>query len=272
MDVVRTMSSLYANKQLGEIKQAVTSLTSLAHATVALQGLNIAVSAAGFAVVCHKLNRIADELHQVREMIAQVLALQQRAQFEREMERYTYFTAQVENLARGLRMGDPVMTGTAINDLTVPACFQAWVCEQLLKDPVSVYRNPKALTHPLDMVLASRLAQAHAFAALGHLDEALQSVGKLAEWQAARWRELEAPLGREQHDPPIWMGRLPMDARRAIKDLVTRQAKIPEALAYLQNELRFCLDHGVTPAELAALDREKPLLLIVSAEPTEAAA
>lgn len=57
---------------VGTLQQSMGVLQGLQSANLVMSGLNLAVTAAGFVIVCKKLNKISDQIQSQSEMIAQV--------------------------------------------------------------------------------------------------------------------------------------------------------------------------------------------------------
>lgn len=64
---------------LGELQQSMSVLQGLQVANLALSGLNLAVSAAGFVIVCRKLDKISAQIQAQSQSIAQTLYLVEEA-------------------------------------------------------------------------------------------------------------------------------------------------------------------------------------------------
>ena len=60
---------------MGQLQQSMGVLQGLQSANLVMSGLNLAVTTAGFVIVCRKLNRISDQIQSQSELIAQTYGL-----------------------------------------------------------------------------------------------------------------------------------------------------------------------------------------------------
>lgn len=88
------------------LQSSMGMLQNLQYANLAMSGLNLAISAVGFAVVCHKLNRIEGTLHQQNQQLDILLRLAIEAH-QREMFRdEARFIASVDCAQQFAESGD----------------------------------------------------------------------------------------------------------------------------------------------------------------------
>ncbi|MEQ9892590.1 hypothetical protein [Pectobacterium aroidearum] len=91
---------------INALQSSMGMLQNLQYANLAMSGLNLAVSAVGFAVVCHKLNRIEGTLHQQNQQLDLLLSLAIEAH-QREMFRdEARFIASVDCAQQFTESGD----------------------------------------------------------------------------------------------------------------------------------------------------------------------
>jgi hypothetical protein len=81
-----------ASEQIARLQQALSGvqdslgvLQNLQYANLALSGLNLAVSVAGFAIVCKKLNGISEQLHQQSEKLDVLIEMARDAKVREEL-------------------------------------------------------------------------------------------------------------------------------------------------------------------------------------------
>lgn len=106
------MQGVLSNKMDGlqsgidALQSSMGVLQNLQYANLAMSGLNLAVSAAGFAIVCHKLNRIEGTLNQHGQKLDALLHLAVEAR-QREMFRdEARFIASVDSARQFAELGD----------------------------------------------------------------------------------------------------------------------------------------------------------------------
>lgn len=233
----------------------------LCKATLALNAMNLAVSVAGFAVIVKKLNVIDRKMDQVSEELGQLLTGQIKISWQLELERRSKLAANLKNLARGLRIGDTTMTSVALNALTESAEFYQKVSEELLQDIRQTYQDTETLRVCMEMALGASLAQAHALALRGHLDEAVRVIDELEQWRARRQEELDAP--HKTKPAPLWLGQLSAKTRQACRNIVQWQREIPQGLAYTRDQYQLCIEADFSFEQLSQIaERERVATLV----------
>jgi len=243
---------------LGSIDAVMSQVQLLGMASVALSGLNLAVSIAGFAIVCHKLDQISAKLEQIDGKLNQLLAGQARIEWRQELERHALTMAAVENLARGLRTGRQSLLDDAIPRLTESSFVYRRVSVALLNEMPSVYKDPMPFEQALQQAVGCDLAQAQAMAHLGHLQESLDIVNASRKWQRAQLDRIEGPL---QHGP-AWLALLSDGEVHAAKRLVQDQRSIPVAMEYAEQQIRVCQRLNISLNDLAKLTDDAPYVVV----------
>lgn len=90
----------------GGIQETLGSLQNLQYANLALSGLNLAVSVAGFAIVCKKLNAISDQLNSQSHMLDQLVDLALDAKAREELRDSARFRAALKTVRQFAELGD----------------------------------------------------------------------------------------------------------------------------------------------------------------------
>lgn len=230
-------------------------------ATTALSGLNLVVSIAGFIVISRKLSAIGKKLDLVIDKLDELLQGQMRTMWLQELERRSSLQANLDNLARGVRIGDDAMTSGALNSLTKNVWFYRASSDHLLLDVRKVYRDPAPLRQCTELALAASLAQSHALALRGHPNEAVRLLDEVEEWRGVQQKTVDEPhKGRPE---PTWLGRVPAKSIDAVRAFVRWHREIPEGMAYTRNLYQFCVDNDTTPDELSQMAEGKQLVLLI---------
>lgn len=231
---------------MSQVASQISSLSGLASATVALQGLNLVVSAVGFAIVYDKLKKMDLRLQDMQADIKNILRKLDRAEFIQQLERRAEYFAQLDNLESGFRTGDNTRVSLALNALTAISYVHRELAGMLLTDIKQVYFEPHLVADCVRLALGSDLARAHAHATRNELDEAIEVIKKSSEWQNNCKTMLETPLSIK----PLWLLDLSPDERQQIRSALGDSRQIPEALAYTENQFTFCKDYDITTQQL----------------------
>ncbi len=91
---------------LGGVEGALGVLQNLQYANLALSGLNLAVSVAGFVIVCKKLNGISQQLHQQSEKLDLLLDMARDAKAREELKDDARFRAALKSVRQFAELGD----------------------------------------------------------------------------------------------------------------------------------------------------------------------
>lgn len=241
-----------------------TPFQSLFKATIALDGMNLAVSATGFAVVVAKLNQMNKKLIEVIEKLDRIYYEILRLQRQLERESRSKLIASLENLALGLRINDSQIISLALGNMNESAKFYSAFSKELLENVSQVYFNPAPFRMCLEMSFAAHFARAHALALRNHPEESFRLMDDLKEWQDGYRRVLEAPLSSDPK--PLWLARLSSEQKNECRELVHWVRQIPEGIDYARNQYQLCLDHGFTPDYLAQLTEKDDVVALVPVE------
>ncbi|ENA27913.1 hypothetical protein HMPREF1487_09096 [Pseudomonas sp. HPB0071] len=91
---------------LGGAQESLGVLQNLQYANVALSGLNLAVSVAGFAIVCKKLNGISEQLTQQSEKLDMLIEMARDAKAREEMRDNASFSSVLWTVQQSGEQGD----------------------------------------------------------------------------------------------------------------------------------------------------------------------
>lgn len=243
---------------LGSTGAAIGQLQALATASVALSGLNLAVSIAGFAIVCHKLNRIAAKLEEMNSKLDQLLAGQARIEWRQELERHARTVAAVENVALGLRTGRQALVEDAIPRLTESSVVYRRIGSALLDDVPRAYCDPLPFQQAMQQAIGCDLTKAQALAHLGHFPEAVEVVEASRHWHLSQLSRIERPMANS----PVWLGMLSDSQAHSARNFMQEQRSIRPALDYATAQFRVCQMAGLRLDELASLPGDAPYVVI----------
>ncbi|MBO3277441.1 hypothetical protein [Pseudomonas schmalbachii] len=102
-----------ASEQLAKLQQALSGaqeslgvLQNLQYANLVLSGLNLAVSVAGFAIVCRKLNGISEQLHQQSEKLDVLIEMARDAKVREELRDSARFSSVLWTVRQSAEQGD----------------------------------------------------------------------------------------------------------------------------------------------------------------------
>ena len=102
---------------LGGVEGALGVLQNLQYANLALSGLNLAVSVAGFAIVCKKLNGISEQLHQQSEKLDALIEMASSAKAREELRDSARFSAVLWTVRQYAEQGDMPSLKNQVNNL-----------------------------------------------------------------------------------------------------------------------------------------------------------
>lgn len=91
---------------LGGVEGALGVLQNLQYANLALSGLNLAVSVAGFAIVCKKLNGISEQLHQQSQKLDVLIEMALDAKAREELRDSARFSSVLWTVRQSAEQGD----------------------------------------------------------------------------------------------------------------------------------------------------------------------
>lgn len=101
----------------GGVQDSLNVLQNLQCANLVLSGLNLAVSVAGFAIVCKKLNGISKQLSDQSEKVDRILELVKDAKVREELRDSARFQATIKSIRQFSELGDIEMLKSQITNL-----------------------------------------------------------------------------------------------------------------------------------------------------------
>ncbi len=269
--VLQELKTLVQSNQqaLGGISQTVQEnnallqgLQSMQQATMILQGINLAVSVAGFAIVMNKLDKIHRQLERMDAKLSQLQMTADEIHRYQQMIQATYYQANLENLSSGLRTGNSLMVANAIGDLRKSQYLFQTICEQSLSDLYALYKEPSLFKMHFEAAITCALCIANAHAQIDQPEEARLIIEKTKAWQQNIRDQILKPV--EQKNRALWIARLKNEERKAIKAILDLQRAMPECLLYLEDTYSLCHKAGLNTQQLFEQQTQrKPLLMEV---------
>lgn len=230
----------------------------LQQATVAMQGMNLAVSVAGFALVMRQLNKISQQLKQINANIDQLQLTADEIQAYQQLVQTSRYHANLESLQSGLlRVDKPMISGSMVNLREVQYLFQH-VCNCQLDNLPSLYKDSVLFQHHFKLAFGSAVSIANAHAHLGEYPEAERVITNMSQWQAEVKTRLFSPI--KNTIPPFWLGKLSENEKIQVKATTTLQKILPENLHYIKNTYQLC---QMTNVNLMKLRMQEPEQLLV---------
>lgn len=235
------------------------SMQSLQHMTIALQGINLAVSAAGFAMVINKLNKISQQIDQLDQKVDLVLSEIKDLQHYQDCIQFTKLTATLKNLESALRINDKTMALSAISRLRESQELFILVCDLYIDNKIENYfKSPELFNQHYQGALASSFAIANAFNQLGELEEAQKIIASIDTWQLSISQKIHGIVSAKT--PPIWLRTITKQEKHTLKKSLFMITNTSNALEYINNTYQLCIDEKLDINAL--LNNERELLVI----------
>lgn len=169
------------NQSIGGLQSSINVLQGLQSANLVLSGLNLAVSAAGFVIVCQKLNAISNTLNQHTSKLSQLVNLALKAHQRDEF----LDTATFNSLLKRVMQLSAIRDASSIKGLILPILHQYEYTKLMLSSAgqsnqlidVTSDLNEIELLQKRLTYLGFALAYAHHNA--GEVDNALGAINEL---------------------------------------------------------------------------------------------
>lgn len=258
--ILEQLKSTLVNNQgaLNSMSDTMQGIQSLQQVTLAMQGMNLAISAAGFAIVLKKLNDLSQQLRQIDAKIDQLQFTADEIKHYQELIQTTRYHANLESLYSGVQRHDRHMiSGATLNLREIQYLFQH-VCDSLLQDLYSIYQNSSAFQTHFKAAFGSAMYIANAHAQLGEYAEAERVIDELSLWQKQIETRLLTPINSSK---PIWLSRLSVTETQQAREATSLQQAIPENLLYTKNTYQLCREANVNLLELKAQNPDQILVI-----------
>ena len=213
---------------IGDLQQSMDTIQGLQQANLVLAGLNLAVSVAGFAIVCNKLNGISAQIQAQSEGINELLRYAATAEERALLRDHAKFIALVSS-AKQFCMTDDVNGMTHL----IPRFHEEYHFNLLLLERLSEHRTVSRNDLHNIQTLQSRLVNlgmllAHVQLRMGAASSALDSVNHLS----ASLTKLNANRVHALTSDRDEASRITMEHFEEIKKLLDLGKKTQPALAY----------------------------------------
>ncbi len=236
--VLQELKTLAQSNQqaLGTISQnnvLLQGLQSMQQATMVLQGINLAVSVAGFAMVLNKLDKIHRQLEAMDHKLDEIKITTENLSQYQKLIQATRYQANLENLSAGLRTKNHTMVAIAIVNLRENQQLFQTICEQSMSDLFALYQAPAIFSMHFEATMACVFCIANAHAQMDEFEEALIVIERAKVWQQTVRENILKPV--EQKNRALWITRLKDEERKTIKATLDLQRALPENLLYLED-------------------------------------
>jgi len=239
--------------------QLLTNIQSLQTGCIALQGMNLAVSIAGFAIILNRLNKISQTLNDISNKIDILIEGQTKILFHQHLVEQSKLFANLENIILALEINNSSLLGDSLGRLTESRRLYMSLCENMLQDIKKIYQDVSPFESGMKMAIGAGIAQANALSNYGHLKESCSLLDDIKTWQENMKEKLLAPI--QQGNTPIWLGKLDESARNNMKRAVKEQRSIQAGLEYLSDNYQLCKEQKILPNQLPVASQGEILLI-----------
>lgn len=207
------------------------AIKSLQNATLILQGVNLAISAVGFALVLTKLNEIEKQLEKIDAKLDRLQLTANEIKTYQEITQHSKYFANLENLRSGLNINKESMIYGAISNIRESQFLFQRVCTNQLQDTKSLYQDSELFFISFQVVIGSAICIANAHAQRDEYDEASRALSGLSEWIS----EITPIIFNPIKSKPVWLGKLDPYQVEKTKKLINLNRSLPESINYLNN-------------------------------------
>ncbi|HAU8267102.1 TPA: hypothetical protein I8287_004826 [Kluyvera intermedia] len=242
------------------LQGSVNTLQMLQSANLALSGLNLAVSVAGFAIVCHKLNRIESLLHTQSQKLDTLLHLALDARQRESFRDIASFNAALNTARQFAEMGDTAQLKSLVHNLNAQYEFTSLALKNTANAVNSAEFYPSL--HELN-ILQERFMYLGLFRSfiqqkIGAPRYALESLEQLN----ADWLEINTTIvDGISHSPATLQHLSRQDGDNLLSFLNYRKTRI-EAIEYQSNLLRLAIEK---PEILEFINASNDEILVLAA-------
>ncbi|WP_273430564.1 hypothetical protein [Chitinibacter tainanensis] len=238
------------------LQSGINLVKNLQIANLALSGLNLAVSAVGFVVVCNKLNKINDILNYQTMKIDQLLELAIDSRQREEFRDLSRFGALLKTVRQFAEEGEVTCLKSLIKDVNEQYCFTRLVLENVASKFKEVIVDRHELLDLLqDRLINLALVRVFVQYRVGYFGAALSD---LNEFQSD-WLKINERIVKEISSDPDWIGAMTMECSKKVKNyLELRKVALPSLEyqaqlleAYKQNPA--LVDYACNDAEIRIL-------------------
>jgi hypothetical protein len=235
---------------------------SLQIGSIALQGMNLAISIAGFYFIVNKLKEINQHFQNLDYQIAQLREEVKEISFHQRLVEQSKLFANLENLKLASAINAPSLLSDSIGKLTESRVFYKSYCESLLQNDLElkeIYQDVSRFDSSIKMAIGAGIAQANALSNQGHLEESSHLIEDIKNWQNDTKDKLRSPI--KLSSPAIWLIDLDELAKNDMKRVLKEQENIQHGLEYLLDHYQLCKEQNILPNELPVASDDEILLI-----------
>lgn len=244
------------------------SIQSFQKVSASLQGMNLVFSAAGFALVIHKLNKISQKIDKIDKNIDEInkkvdLILDKVNSIDTYQHRIqiTNFLANLKSLEISLRTENKSEIYHLISELRKNQEFFISICDDyiLTNNIKHLFLKIKEFTLYNKWVLVSSFAISNAFAQLDEIDEAKNTIISIECWQKTIEKTLRDTILKPT--TPIWIGQLTHHQKKEIKESVYFISNTKNIFEYTKNTYEICINESL---DIKDLNQNNNDLLVIT--------
>lgn len=250
-----------AQMAMGGLQQSMNMLQGLQVANLALSGLNFAVSVAGFAIVCSKLNKLSAQVQAQSIKINQILEIVSEARDRALLSDEAQFRSHVLSAKQFSEEGDTHQLKSLLPAITKEYEFSRLILQKHAGIAVSSIEHLPTIALFQERLVHIGLLRSHVQMKVGapkYAEESLQDL--LTELPALNTTRIECLLKDKQ-----MATRMPADCFPKILDFLGQGKAVLPALSYESNLLALERSHPGALAQFAANDSSQILILPVRA-------
>ncbi|WP_258909561.1 hypothetical protein [Pseudomonas putida] len=226
---------------LSGVEGALGVLQSLQYANLALSGLNLAVSVAGFAIVCKKLNGISEQLQRQSEKLDVLIEMASAAKAREELRDIARFSAVLWTVRQSAEQGDLQGLKSQVNNMR-----EQYELTKLTLNQAAANATGKGFVDSLEVLqnLQQRMmylgfiqayVQQHT-AGEKYAIEVLQ--GLQADWMKISTVVVEAIVGNQE-----WVEQLTQDQGNNVVSFLELRKQAAPAIEYQLGLLEYAASH-----------------------------
>jgi len=247
-----------ASEQLGKLQQGMSGvqgslnvLQNLQYANIALSGLNLAVSVAGFAIVCKKLNGISEQLHQQSEKLDVLIEMALDAKAREDLRDSARFSSVLWTIREYAEQGDLHGLKSQVANLR-----EQYEVTKLTLNRAAGSATNKGFVESLDLLQGLQQRMMY----LGFMQAYVQrssagerSAFKLLNELKADWLQINTVVIDTIAANQEWMEQLSQDDGDKVISFLEYRKEVAPAIDYQASLLEFTADN---PQAAAFLDED----------------
>lgn len=248
-----------ANKGIESIQSSLGVLQSLQVANLALSGLNLVVSVAGFAIVCKKLNKISATLQEHSAKLDQLLNLTQGLHLRENLKDIAKFKATLDSVRQYSESGDNQQLRPLIFKIREQYEFaKLQLLGPMGKSASAVFRgNTDQVLLLQERFVHLGMALAFTQQKVGECKFALEALDDLHE----SWSQMNKLIVDQLETDQNWLENMTSEEYLGLKLFLAQRKKIIPAIEYQINLLKLFSEHPAL-AEAACNDSSEIILLV----------